>query len=387
MKKKLILGILLILGIVFISGCIQQGPVKISNQSVSGDIRRDTIWSGEILITGDVVILKDLTILPGTVVKFAVQDDKQEGREIPADGYNDLDPTRLLSYAKTHSSLAIRGKLTAVGTPENRILFTSAADNPKIADWEAIGLYGDGSLIEYATIEWSRGGISLDDEPTPNSIVRNNIIRYTMWGSISTGWSGCQVYNNEIYECGHEGIDVQGRNPIIENNTIYDCHAGIIILRGSAVVKNNVMKNVGSGIHPGKDATPVLENNIVEIAPGDSTKEWCYQSFCYPQFGEPEGTPILTEVYKEELPRYATSAYRIEYQNYTVELPLEADEWLFYGWKNDKWNRIEAEITENECEFPPGYSMYVSIPNPTADEKDVNKFNEEHANIYRIMAV
>ena len=353
----------------------------------TGNFEESEVWGGEILITGDVSIARDLTILPGTVVKFAVQDDQQDGWETPADGYNALDPTRLISYGKTHSSLMVEGKLTAAGTLNNKILFTSAAENPKIADWEAIYPQDDGSLIEYSIIEWSRNGISAGLD-TPNSIFRNNIIRYTMWGSIGCGWSGSQIYNNEIYECGHVGIDVQGGDPIIEDNTIYDCHSGIAVLRGSAVIRNNVMTNVGDGIHVGGDATPVLEDNQVEAAPPGSTKEWCYGSFCYLMFGDPVGTPILTEVYSvDEQPRYAVPAYRIESQNYIVELPFEADEWLFYGWKNDKWNRIEAEILGDTVEFPSEYSMYVSIPNPTTDEKDAAKFNEQHADIYRIMAV
>jgi hypothetical protein len=354
----------------------------------SGVLDKGEVWGGTIHVTGDVLILKDLTILPGTIVGFAVQDDQRQGQEIAADGFNDLDPTRLVSYGKMHSSLTVVGKLIAAGTPEERIIFTSAAENPKIADWEVINPQGDGSLIEYATIEWSRGGISLGNDPKPNSIFRNNRIGYTMWGSISTGWSSAQVYDNEIYECGHEGIDVQGGNPIIENNTIYDCHVGIVVLRGSAVVRNNVMTNVGNGIHVGGDATPVLENNQIEVAPLGSTKEWCYGSFCYPMFGEPEGTPILTEVYEENgLQRYAVPTYRIENEDHTVDLPIEANEWLAYGWKDDKWNKIEIELTENECKFTLGYSMYVLIPNPTEAEKDVDRFNREHADIYRIMAV
>jgi len=208
-----------------------------------------------------------------------------------------------------------------------------------------------------------------------------------MWGSISTGWSSAQVYDNEIYECGHEGIDVQGGNPIIENNTIYDCHVGIVVLRGSAVVRNNVMTNVGDGIHIGGDATPTLENNQIEMATPDSAKEWCYESFCYPMFGDPEGTPILTEVYKENnLPRYAVPAYRIENKDHRANLPLEAEEWLAYGWKNDKWNKINVRITATKCEFPSGYSLYVLIPNPTEEEKDDEIFNDKHSDIYRIIS-
>lgn len=358
----------------------------VCNQSISGFFMESQIWSGEVVVTGDVTIWQDLTILPGTIVRFAVQDDQHQGYETPADGYNDLDPTRLMSYGITHSSLTVKGKLNAVGTPEERILFTSAAESPKLADWEAIHPQGDGSLIEWAIIEWSRNGITPGDQPTPNSIFRNNVIRHTLWGAISTGWSSCQVYNNEIYECGHEGVDVQGGNPIIENNTIYDSHCGIVILRGSAVVKDNVMRNVGNGIHVGKNATPVLENNHIVLAPHDSKKEWRYGDFAYRMFGDPVGTPILTEVYRERLPRYAVPAYRIEGQNYIVELPLEAQEWLIYGWENDRWQKIEAEITANKCKLPRGYSVYVLIPNPTDEEKDIEKFNIRHSDIYKIMA-
>lgn len=395
MKTKKLLA-LLIIAVVLLSGCVkkpldevEEEPIIIHDQNISGLFMKSQIWSGEILITGDVLILSDLTILPGTVVKFAVQDDQKTGYKAHADGYNDLDPTRSISYAKTHSSLKVVGKMNASGTPENRILFTSAAENPKIADWIGIHPVGDGSLIEYTIIEWSRTGISIGDEYTPNSIFRNNIIRYTLWGPISTGWSSCQVYNNEIYECGHEGIDVQGGDPKIENNTIYNCHVGIVVLRGSAVVKDNVIINVGGAFHIGKDATPILENNYIEEAPRDSDKKWCYEDFCYPIIGEPVGTPILTEVYKENnLERYAVPAYKIEHLNYIVELPLEAEEWIVYGWKNDKWNKVEAEIKEDKkYQLPSDYSTYVFIPNPTEGEKDIKRFNEEHSNIYRIMAV
>lgn len=359
---------------------------RVSNTTRSGIIKKSEEWSGEILITGDVVVLGDLTILPGTIVKFVVGDNQQQGYETPADGYNDLDPTRLIGYGKTHSSLTVLGKLVAKGTSENKILFTSASSEPKIADWEAIQPRGDGSLIENAIIEYSRNGISPADNTSKN-IFRNNIIRYTFWGAISSGYCSCQIYNNEIYECGHEGVDVQGGNPIIENNIIYDCHAGIVVLRDSAVVKNNIMRNVGGGIHIGGDATPIIENNKIIIASPDSKKEWRYKNFAYQMFGDPIGTPILTEVYKEVLPRYAVPAYRIEYQNFRVELPIRAEEWIGYGWKDGKWNKINIEISNNKCKFPSGYSMYVLIPNPTQEEKDAEKFNKEHFDIYKIMAV
>ncbi|MBI5347275.1 MAG: right-handed parallel beta-helix repeat-containing protein, partial [Candidatus Aenigmarchaeota archaeon] len=188
-----------------------KGAKNVANTSLSGRFGENQIWSGEILITGDTTINGDLTILPGTVVRFVVGDDIGWGNEISPDGYNDMDPTRLKNYEITHSDLIVNGKLAAKGTSEKRIVFTSAASSPNYADWVGIHLAADRSIMEYCIVEWARNGISLGYN-TPNTIIRNNIINYTFWGSISSGQSSAQIYNNEIWEAGHEGIDVQGGN-------------------------------------------------------------------------------------------------------------------------------------------------------------------------------
>ena len=287
--------ILVLAIIVFVSGCTgpdggPPGPgpgseVKnISDQSVSGFFNEHQIWSGEILITGDVRVGGNLTILPGTIIRFVVGDDQNTGGEVAPDGYNDLDPTRLHEYERTHSSLAVSGRFIAAGTPDEWIIFTSAAEEHGYADWVDISFGSDGSLIEYCIVEWSRNGISPAPNQ-PNTIIRNNVINYTFWGSISSGFSGAQIYNNEIWESGHEGIDVQGGNPIIENNIIYNTFTGIVILSGSATVRNNTMINVGNDIHVADGATPTLENNHVELA-CNLTKEWRYGDFAYYMLGE-----------------------------------------------------------------------------------------------------
>ncbi len=283
--KEILLIVLLILIILGTFITIRSLSSKeIANATRSGIYLQNQIWSDNITITGDTKIFGDLTILPGTIVKFAVQDDQKKGDETAADGYNDNDPTRLLNYSKTHSDLFVLGKLIAVGTYNKRILFTSESKNPKLADWVGITPWGDGSRIEYSIIEWSRHGIGLGDKRTQNSIFKNNIIRNTLWGPLSLGKSSAQVYNNELYECGHEGIDVQGGSPIIMNNYIYDCHSGIVVLSGSPVIKNNIIKNVGDGIAVLNEAKPQLENNTIELAGSEAVKEWRYDNFSYKLF-------------------------------------------------------------------------------------------------------
>jgi parallel beta-helix repeat protein len=263
----------------------------VENTSLSGNYHENQIWNGKILITGDTHIDGDLTILPGTVVKFVVGDNIGWGIENPPDGYNDLDPTRLKNYDTTHSQLVVNGKLTAKGAPDKKIIFTSASSKPNYADWVGIHVGSDRSIVEYCLVEWSRNGIALESN-TPHTIIRNNTIKHTLWGSICTGHSSAQIYNNEIWESGHEGVDVQGGNPIIENNKIYNSHTGIVILSGSATVKNNTMINVGYGVYIASGATPIQENNHLELAPSDSKLEWGYKNFYYVMFGDPVMKPL-----------------------------------------------------------------------------------------------
>ena len=261
-------------------------PEHISDASVSGIHLRSQVWSGQITVTGDTLILRDLSILPGTIVRFMIQDDRHSGEEVAPDGFNDNDPTRLAGYAKTHASLTVEGKLIAIGTPDKRILFTSGSQSPSFADWESIDIGGDRSVIEYATVEYSRNGITPLDK-MQNSVFSNNIIRYALWGCISGGKSSPKILDNEIYQCGHEGIDVNGGSPLVENNLIYDSHAGIVILKGSPIVRNNYMKNIGDGIHVEAVSSPLLENNKVELAPENYSLEWRYNDFAYTMLDRP----------------------------------------------------------------------------------------------------
>lgn len=245
-------------------------------------------WAGEILITGDVIVVGDLTVEPGTIVRFAVGDDQALGNEIAADGNNDADPTRLLSYARSHSDLAVLGKLTASGSASAPITFTSAADRPALADWQGLGFTGDGSVLGRLVVEWSRNGITPKGSQ-PNSVLRNSTIRHTMWGCVSGGTAGMQVLDNTISDCGHEGVDVQGGDMVIRGNAIADSNSGIVVLGGSPIIEGNTLTNVGDGIGPSPlRGTPRIGANSITLAPPNSTLEWRYGNFAYRIFG---GTP------------------------------------------------------------------------------------------------
>ncbi len=251
MSKKrvaLVICILLLITVGFIIIKIFS-TTKTSGAKISGVYFGNQIWSDEITITGDTEIIGDLTVLPGTVVRFVVGDDQRRGNEVPADGFNDNDPTRLKSYTTTHSSLFILRKFIAKGIPGRLITFTSAAQKPNLADWEAIIFEGDGSTIDNAVVEYTRNGLNPIGEQ-PNSVIQNSISRHSMWGAISAANSNIRIINNHLSDAGHEGIDLKfSGNQEVSGNIIDDCHTGIASIAGSQLIRNNTITNCGDGVY------------------------------------------------------------------------------------------------------------------------------------------
>ena len=246
------------------------------------------VWSEGITITGDTEILGNLTVLPGTIVKFVVGDDRESGDEIEKDGFNDNDPTRLKSYTTTHSSLFILRKLTAQGTKDKKIVFTSAAEKPYLADWEAIVWQGDGSIIDNVIVEYTRNGLNPIGKQ-PNSVIQNSISRHSMWGAISAANSNIKIINNQLSDAGHEGIDLKSNgNQEVAGNIIEDCHTGIASMAGSQLIKNNTITNCGDGVYIDPKSSATSIDNTFVPAPTESRREWRYGSYIIPIFGNPK---------------------------------------------------------------------------------------------------
>lgn len=261
---------------------------KTADAKVSGNYFGNQVWSGKITITGDTAILGNLIVLPGTIVRFEVGDDRGLGDEIEKDGFNDNDPTRLKSYTTTHSSLFVLRKLIAKGTKKEQIVFTSASQKPYLADWEAIVFQGDGSILDNVVVEYSRNGLNpIGDQP--RSVIQNSIVRHTLWGAISTANSSIKIIDNHLSDAGHEGIDVAyKKGQIIKGNTIEDCHTGIAVIGGSAVIENNTIRSCGDGIFVSPYSSPKVSNNTIIPAPEGSLREWRYNDYVIPIFGNPK---------------------------------------------------------------------------------------------------
>ena len=288
-KKKTVLVLLILLltavGFIIIKF---SSTTKFANTKVGGRYFGNQIWSGEITVTGDTEILGNLTVLPGSVVRFVVGDDRGWGDEIEKDGFNDNDPTRLRSYTTTHSSLFVLQRLIAKGTKDKKIVFTSNAEKPYLADWEAIIFGGDGSILDNVVVEYTRNGLNPTGKQ-PNSVIQNSISRHSMWGAISSANSNIKIINNHLSDAGHEGIDLKSNgNQEVIGNVIEDCHTGIASMAGSQLIKNNTITNCGDGVYIDSKSNAISEGNTFVSAPETSTREWRYESYVIPIFGYPE---------------------------------------------------------------------------------------------------
>lgn len=147
-------------------------------------ITEDTTWSGTIVLRGQNVVRRGvtLTILPGTIIKFAWIDE--DGDEI-GDG-----------------ELTVEGRLIAKGTEEKPIVFTSAKASPGAKDWTFVQIsVSKDSLVEHCIFEYAFSGLQVHYSTATirQSLFRNNF----------------------------EGIRFSTTDILIENNNIVDNYYGI----------------------------------------------------------------------------------------------------------------------------------------------------------------
>lgn len=214
----------------FLTNC---AGIKIQSDlhKVSGIIQKDTVWSGQILMTSDVIVLKSaqLTILPGTVIKIEKSSHSKVEPQFFSDEYE----------------LIIRGALKAKGTNNKRIIFNSSNENGAPGNWAGI-------IFE-------------------NSSNNDNILKYC---NISDAESAVKIINSSVqiklctFEKNIYGITViaSPRSVKLEKNIIRYNKFGIYSFFSSRpVIKSNIIeKNKEEGIFYTLDSEPLLDNNSIE---------------------------------------------------------------------------------------------------------------------------
>jgi len=262
----------LVWGLVFLFAVFSGGHA-LADTNVSGLIGSDTTWTkagSPYIVVGSVLVNTGvtLTIEPGVSVKF-----------------NSL------------KVLLVDGTLIARGTSEEKVIFTSSAVLPAAGDWGYIlfsnsstdatydesGSYIDGSILEYAAVEYA-GGASVSENGAVrmnqahpfihNCTISNNkasgIYAYYLSGTLKIADN---IISNNISASSGGGVYVSGGVVVISYNTISNNTAGggdgggVATCNGTALISNNNINNNssddGGGIYV-CSANATVSNNIIQ---------------------------------------------------------------------------------------------------------------------------
>ncbi len=104
-------------------------------------------------------------------------------------------------------------RLTAIGTPDEPILFTSVLDDPDIGDWG--GIYLNSGHLDYCVIEFASTGVRLRHGLVEHSTIRNSGIGILLYGS--NGVNECWIEN-----C-NTGVCFGSPRGNLENSVVVNC--------------------------------------------------------------------------------------------------------------------------------------------------------------------
>lgn len=227
-----------------------------------GVIAHDTIWQGEVLITGDVEIAKGATLLimPATVVRFT--------------RIKDFGPDKLFTDKEHHFSrteILVRGRLMAQGSREQRILFTSAADTPKPGDWGAINFMDSlDNILEFCDFLYGQTAVH---GHSAHVVISNCLFQHNGTAIGIKDLKGHPIQcvtpmlHNQISDNGGGILYGAGSTPIIAHNEITNNEFfGIYVKKGgfANVRYNNIRRNGKGVILFASKGSYLRDNNIVD---------------------------------------------------------------------------------------------------------------------------
>jgi len=198
------------------------GPLYLDRAAID----HDTTWSGTVILRGQNVVKKGatLTVLPGTLVKFVWSDED-------GDGIGD-------------GELNIEGRITARGTRDDMITFTSAQPVPRMKDWTYIMLsHAAESVIAYCRVEYAFTAVQVH---WTKATIKDNIITHNFEG-MRFSTADVDVLHNKISENSF-GIryETRGSAATIKDNNITRNGCGffaVVKCAGGAAIRGNNIEN------------------------------------------------------------------------------------------------------------------------------------------------
>ncbi|MGB9778559.1 MAG: right-handed parallel beta-helix repeat-containing protein [Candidatus Bathyarchaeales archaeon] len=235
--RSLVILLTVIFGALSVSFTVS--PCKADGVYVEGPIMQDTLWT---LIDSPIVIVKNVTVYPGATLTI------EPGVEVRFGG---------------NFSLVVSGKLSAVGTYERPIIFTSNKEQKNAGDWGSIIFNGtEMSVLTNCLISYSKDGImiangcvNMQDSSvlfSENGIaVTNGVLNtqnLTVSSCVKNGInitdSTVNIQNSHISNNGENGVSITGNCQVkIENTTVIGSGSGIL-LTGKNVSNVNITGNI-----------------------------------------------------------------------------------------------------------------------------------------------
>jgi len=153
----------------------------------------------------------ELTIALGTVVRFPI-----------------------------NGTLRVQGKITAIGTSGQPIVFTSNAAIPAAGDWNVISFLetaDNSSRISQARLSFSAGGIEIKgSSPTLDNVTFSDNLKHSIKAEYSTS-----TLNDITISGGAYGIDLAGCTVDIASATITNANYGLRFQGGGGLVSDAII--------------------------------------------------------------------------------------------------------------------------------------------------
>lgn len=225
-------------------------------------ITSDTVWEGELLIKGDVEVVKGATliIMPGTVVRF-----------VKVEPYG---PTKLYKDKEVYfprSEIIVKGRIFAQGTKHKMIVFTSAEKSPRNSDWGAINfLDSEDNILEFCELSYGHTSVHAHGAQVvvTNCYFHDNGVAFGMknvkGASIK---SKVPILYNRITGNGGGILFGGGASPTIAHNQIdNNVFFGIFVKKGAPnyIRYNNITQNGKGVITYSVEDLRLRENNIFD---------------------------------------------------------------------------------------------------------------------------